>query len=349
MKLGIMTAARTNNFGTDLQAYAMQKVFGKYSDAEIIDYVCPKLENSHKLLNGVSLIGLIYLPWKIYKNISHFLFRKKYFKKSRKYTVDNVHEIKYDAVVVGSDQIWNLDITGNDMNFFLPFEGPAKYAYAASIGKEDIRHWQEKYNLKKYLDDFLKISVREASGVDVLKGIGVDADYHLDPILMLDKDEWTELATRKTLAKYVFVYLIQKNDEAIRYAKKYATENGLKVVVFQSPGKYRKGIRKCVYCDVVRWISYMNNADMIITNSYHGLSMAIALERNFRVFGIKNSVQNNSRMENLVKNTELESFMYVDKADGNYECPDWENVRQKLKCLQEKSLKYIKEITQNQQ
>ena len=45
----------------------------------------------------------------------------------------------YDAVVVGSDQIWNLDITGNDFNFFLPFDGIKKYSYAASIGKKDIK------------------------------------------------------------------------------------------------------------------------------------------------------------------------------------------------------------------
>lgn len=345
MKAGILTAARTNNFGTDLQAYAMQKLFGKYCDVEIIDYVCPKLERSHKLMSGLSVKDFVYLPWKVYKNISHSLFRKKYFKKSGIYTMNNIHTIEYDVVVVGSDQIWNLDITGNDLNFFLPFEGIKKFSYAASIGKTDIKPWQEKYDLKKYLAEFSQISVRETSGVDALEEIGVEARHNLDPILMIDKAEWKELATYKTPEKYIFVYLIQENDAAMKYAKDYAKRNGLKLVVFQSPGKFKKGIKKCVYCNVNRWISYIKNADMIITNSYHGLSMAVALEKNFRLFGIRNSVQNNSRMENLAKVLCLEEYVCFDVVSENSGCPDWEKVRKTLDSFRTKSLEYVKEIT----
>ncbi len=349
MKIGILTASRTNNFGTDLQAYAMQRLFNQYFDAEIIDYVCPKLERSHQLMTRFSVIDLIRVPWAIYKNISHYLFRKKYFKKSNTYTAENLHTVDYDAVVVGSDQVWNLDITGNDLNFFIPFDGVKKYSYAVSIGKTNITPWQETYDLKKYLDDFLAISVRESSGVEVLKDLGVKASHHLDPLLMLDKSEWEELATYKTPQKYVFVYLIQANDLAMDYAIKYAKTNNLKIVVYQKPGKFKKDRKKCVYCNAERWLSYMNNADMIITNSYHGLSMAVALEKNFRVFGIKNSVQNNSRMENLVERLSLSSYMYVDKVDNNTDCPNWEDVRKVLEAERKKSVEYIRNIAKDGQ
>lgn len=346
MKLGILTASRTNNFGTDLQAYAMQKLFGKYCNAEIIDYVCPKLERSHRLIKRLSFVDIVYLPWKIHKNINHYLFRNKNFRKSKKYTTENINTIDYDAVVVGSDQIWNLDITGNDLNFFLPFDGIKKYSYAASIGKTDITDWQKKYNLKKYLDDFSKVSVREDSGIDALRGINVDAQHNLDPLLMLDKSEWEKLAIYKIPPKYVFVYLIQGNDMAMEYARNYAQKKNLKLVVFSTPGRPKKNIKKCVYCNVQRWISYMKNADMIITNSYHGLSMAVVLEKNFRIFGIENTVQNNSRMESLLRDLSLETYMYTDKVVDNGECPKWECVRAVLKPLRDNSLEYIKKIAE---
>lgn len=347
MKIGILTASRTNNFGTDLQAYAMQRIFDKYSDAEIIDYICPKLERSHKLMQRFSVIDLICVPWATYKNISHYLFRKKYFKKSNTYTAENLHTVDYDAIVVGSDQIWNLDITGNDLNFFVPFDSVKKYSYAASIGKNDIKNWQEKYDLKRYLDDFLAVSVRESSGVEVLNDLGIKAQHHLDPLLMLDRSEWEELATYRTPQKYVFVYLIQGNELAMNYAIKYAKTNDLKLVVYQAPGKFKKGRKKCVYCNTERWLSYMKNADMIITNSYHGLSMAIALEKNFRIFGIKNSVQNNSRMENLVNRLSLDSYMYVDDVRNNADCPNWEGVRKVLEIERKKSDEYIRSIVKD--
>ncbi len=344
MKLGILTASRTNNFGTDLQAYAMQLLFNKYCDTEIIDYVCPKLERSHKLLKKLSVVEIIRLPWKIYKNISHCYFRKNFFKTSNTYTKETIEKVNYDGIVVGSDQIWNLDITDNDFNFFLPFNGIKKYAYAASIGKSDIRDWQEKYNIKKYLDDFTTIAVREHSGVVALENIDVKSQYVLDPLLMVDKNEWKKFATYRTPKKYVFVYLIQENSQAIQYARDYAEKNGLEVVIFQAPGKFKKGIKKCVYCNLQRWISYMLNANQVITNSYHGLSMAVALEKDFRVFGICSAVQNNSRMIDLLKTISLEEYLFIDCVDEELKSPDWKKVSELLEVEQNKSHKYISDI-----
>ena len=345
MKIGILTAARTNNFGTDLQAFAMQKLFGRYCDTQIIDYVCPKLENSHKLLPVLSVVNMIRLPWAIFKNISHYLFRKKYFNKSKKYTTSTLSSINYDKVVVGSDQIWNLDITGNDLNFFLPIDGVRKYSYAASIGKTDISHWQKKYDLKRYLEKFSGISVRESVGVDALNKIGVEAQWHLDPLLMIDEKEWLELANcKKIKGRYVFVYLVQDSKDAMDYAFDYAKRYGAKIVVFQKPGKFKKNIKKCVYCSVNRWLTYMKYADMIITNSYHGLSIALALKTNFRIFGISNSVQNNSRMENLLERLDMKQYMYSGKKFFDDLEPDWEKAKICLNADRQKSFEYIEHI-----
>ena len=349
MKIGILTASRTNNNGTDLQAFAMQTLFSKVNpDTEVIDYVCEKLERSHLIFPSFNLRNILFIPIKLINNINHNNFRKKYVIRSKKlYSKENLSQNDYDAIVVGSDQIWNLNITGNDLSFFLPFKSKAKkYSYAASLGKTDIREWNDKFNLKKLLDDFSGVSVREKSGIDALSQMGISAKHDLDPILCLEKEDWRKIPCKgKRKKRYVLLYMVEKNEEAIEYAIRYARENSCQVISVNQGIRSIKKVKSKRFLSVTGWMDYMRDAELIITNSYHGLSFAIAQEKNFRLFMLRENPQSNTRMQSLVETLGLTECVASENVVKNIEI-DWKSVEEKLKKEREASKEYIKKIAE---
>ena len=340
MKIGIMTVSRVDNNGTNLQALAMQKLFKKFcSDVQLINYKCEKLENSRKMFYPHTLKGFLSIPWKIANHYNHEKFRRKHFVYSKNvYTKNELADLDYDAIVVGSDQIWNLSITGGDLSFFLPFDCKGKkYSYAASIGKTNVEAWEKKYGLSKHLNNLECVSVRERSGVDAFKGIGVSSRFDLDPLLMLEKEEWLKYHEPTNFKKkYVFVYLADGNSDAMKFAKKYAREHNLEVVAWGNYIKPVFGVKTVKYSGIGKWLSYINNAEIVVTNSYHCLAFTILYNKNFTVFHLKDQIQSNTRLDNLINNVGLATI-----DDGAIYEPDWQTVESALGELRKASFEYI--------
>lgn len=349
MKIGILTASRTNNNGTDLQALAMQLIFSEAgAETEVIDYRCKQLENSGKIIPKVSVKNFLKIHLNVFKKASHYSFRKKYFKYSKKvYNDANIKEIEYDRVVVGSDQIWNLDITGNDLNFFLPFkyEKVEKYSYAASIGKTDILEWEKKYEISGMLKEFKSVSVREESGVKALEVIGVKARCDLDPLLMISRDIWKNYAKKISSRKpFILLYLVENNLKAKEWAKEYAKKNNADVLMVDFGIRNHKGIKSIRFCSIEKWLGLVEEAMCIVTNSYHGLSMAINLKTEVVLVELQNSVQSNARMLNLAKRLEIEQCVMKDELKTELNKIDWKKTQEKINAMKDESLKYIKAI-----
>lgn len=145
MRICILTFHRAQNYGAVLQAYALQKKIEELGyTCDILDYRCEKIENSYKLFgvkspspkNVVSM--LLHLPFNIKKEKSFAKFRKQFLRISEEiYTRQNIANSnkEYDVFIVGSDQVWNGDLTGVDRTYFLDFvkERKTKIAYAASV------------------------------------------------------------------------------------------------------------------------------------------------------------------------------------------------------------------------
>ena len=349
MRVGILTASRTNNNGTDLQTAAMYRLLKKTGhDVEVIDYACKKLDGSRRLLRKKNLISFVRLPWKIYDHLSREKFRRHAFVKSPEtYYPENLNLDRYDAVVVGSDQIWNLDITGGDVNFFLPENtgNMKRIAYAPSLGKTDIRHWEQQYSLKEKLDRFAGVSVRESSGVDALAQIGVQARHDLDPLLCMDRSQWEDLAAKpKKKKKYAVLYLVGGGQAAEREICAYAKKNGCRIIKFGPLQKPTKGMRTRSFVSLPQWIRLMADAEMVFTNSYHGLSTAIALNTNVRVFPLE-EVQANARALSLLRMLQMEAY-FMDSADrpADNACPDWDKVNKILVQKRRESESYLRQM-----
>ena len=344
MRIGILTASRTNNNGTDLQCAAMYRLFQQEgAQVEVIDYACAKLDNSRKLMHKFSVMGVVRLPWQIFNHLSHEAFRKKHFVKSPKtYYPQNLHLEEYDAVVVGSDQIWNLKITGNDCNFFLPEScgKTRRYSYAASLGETDITKWEEQFGLSRLLQNFDGVSVREDSGVKALAHIGVWSREDLDPILCMSNQDWEQLCPAKPKKeKYVLLYTAEHSGEMITAAKEYAQKTGAKVLRIGNLKKPIPGVRTLSFVGMEKWLGLMRNADMVFTNSYHGLSTAIAMHTNFRLFRLQKA-EHNTRSEGLLEKLGLTEYIgYRDE-----EPPAWCVVEERLEVLRRRSAAYRKTI-----
>ena len=349
MKVGILTASRTDNNGTDLQSVAMLNLFKSFeTDTHVINYSCKKIDTKKSKLFPLTLRSIVKFPMNLYNKLSHRRFRKK--------TLGNRNEIVYlntlnktdfDLIVVGSDQIWNLNITGNDLGFFLPFKSERlkKYSYAASLGMTDISEWERKYSISSYLGDFSGVSVREESGVIALEKIGVKARHDLDPILMGNKEDWIYLFTKNVPKKpYLFYYSVEHNESAENYAKSYAINNGLMFIQACNRVIPKKGIKTKRFMSVEQWLTYVNNAEIIFTNSYHCLSFAILFKKDIRVFLLKKGTQSNTRMMGLMHQINFDDMI----LNENYVEPinkiNWEHIETILATEREKSKMYIKSM-----
>jgi len=343
MRIGILTASRTNNIGTDLQALAMQWLFRSCGEnsVELINYKCDKLENSRKVLSRMNLHGLLSIPYNIAKIKNHSSFRKKYFQYSKQeFTKTNLFEIDYDLTVVGSDQIWNQEITGNDLNFFLPFQIKGlKASYAASVSEENIERLVAKYNLNNLLESFLEVSVREKKAAEVLKSHHIEAKFDLDPLLMIDSNKWDEIsASRQINRGYVFVYVVDRVSKSVQFALDYAKKHDLDVYMWGNIIKPIKGIKPIRFKGIEEWLFFMKNAELVVTNSYHGLSFALNFKKNFAIFSLKNA-DINVRLENILELSGLSL-----KPDGEIYTPDWNLVCQALDSQRKNSRKYIESL-----
>ena len=347
-RIGILTACRTNNNGTDLQTLAMQNLFSKYFDTEIVNYKCEKLENSHKLMLNISLRDVFRIPYRIFMNLSHANFRHRLLNFSKqKYNNTTVHEIAkiYDSVVVGSDQIWNMEITGYDVNFFLPWENSLakKYAYAPSLGVEDVTDWERDYHISSYLRDFKRISVREADGVTALQKIGITSKEVLDPLLAVNPKLWASFNKPYKRKPYILCYQVATSVSDASTAIQYARSKGWDVIYILPPTRPIKGIKIRSFVSIDRWLQYVQNAEMIITDSYHGLSICVSTHKNFRLV-LMSKKSRNIRSLNLLNNIGCENFI-LNKVDMET-VPDWKHIDNILKTKREEAYEYIRQIAQ---
>ena len=212
MKTGIVTFEKAINYGTSLQAVALLKVLqGENADAHFIHHECEEIDKTSRVFDFKMARSIPYTLAHIY-NLSIALRRKKRFQefwdKHYSYSSNNAHD--YDIVIAGSDQVWNNKLTANDWFYFLNFDkGTTKKAsYAGSFG---LSHLEPNITeqIKPLLADFDYLSVREKTAAKMIKDItGTTVPVVLDPTLLLNKQQWTEMADPNFRHNgYIFRYL----------------------------------------------------------------------------------------------------------------------------------------------
>lgn len=363
VKAAIVTLHRVYNYGSALQAYATQVIFQRAGyDTTIVDYITPQRTKKQIMKNAAagSNIGMSSVVYHIFKLFSIFLkeltfgrFLKKNLNLTKKYiTADDLKKDPpvADLYITGSDQTWNSTYNeGIDGGFFLDFvpEGKPKAAFVASFGK-DIFDKEEVEKTIPYIKEYKRISVREDSGLQILRQLGRNDGIQLiDPTLQLSKEEWMKIASKRLVKEpYLILMLLYNEDNhATEYARKIADEKGLKLVKISWELKKPLLVDKLfTHRSPADFLSLFAYADFVVTNSFHGLAFSLNLEKQFIIVS-RNEF--NSRIESLLTITGLTDRMVSSETDAvkqSEEVIEYEFINNKLKEEREKANRYIESL-----
>ncbi len=297
-KIGIITIHKIFNYGSVLQAYALQKVCEELGyNVEIIDYNFPnKFHNNNnyahftdKQQNEPKWIKLLFSLDLLRQHRSIKRFVSKYQNlSSKKYNspddLKNYTPI-YDIYISGSDQIWNPRYCNGDPAYMLHFasDKSLKISYATSINS-DILNTELVPLYKQLLSRYKNISVREESGVRTIKEIlGKEPIVALDPTLLLNFETWNQLAVKKIQLKkkYILCYFMNYAFNAFPYVDEFIKhiqkQTGYEIVhVARPPHKFE--IRYNHYrigASPEEFLSLIRDSEMVVTTSFHGTAFAV--------------------------------------------------------------------------
>ena len=363
MKIGILTFQNTRNYGAMFQAYALQeKICSLGYDCDIIDYRAKFIDKNYKIIKlseartFKKIIKYIITNNNLIEKKEKFDgFVEKYLKLSKKtYTKENIDEMEndYDKIIVGSDQVWNLKLTGNETVYFLDLinNSNKKYSYAASFGSSNILD-EHKYFLKQALNDFNKISVREETGKEIVKTVSNNtAKVVLDPTLLLSKKQWLNFAScqgdkLKLKKDYIFLYRIAMTPTIVQFTKKLAKKHNCEVVYVNDYKFSIFGFKNVFDFSPNEFLYYLSNARYVVTSSFHGVVLSINLNKNF-FFELSNEKKNgNARIENIVSkldlyNREIKNGENIDIQNNI----DYKIVNDKLELLKKDSVNFLESI-----
>ena len=365
MRIKTITCHDVYNFGASLQAYALQQfLIGRGHQVEIIDYL-PTYKHFYEWLKICELgfIGKLGVKLPFFKPIFALIqhrkwlkellkiYRFKSFKKNKlsctKQSYKSIEELinnkpEADLYIAGSDQIWNTAfLNGLDPAYYCMFEKDKNkcISYAASFALTSIPSEHHEF-VKKGLSNFRSISVREQSGVKIAKEFGFEATNVLDPVFLLSKEEWKKVIKKQHKGKYLLVYDFSNKDPRIdEIAQKIAMERGLDVYSFNSDKPYiSKVLRNCGPIEFLEWI---NDADMVISNSFHATAFSTIFQRDFYTIPLL-GYGNSSRMIDFLDMVDLSSRFINDiKQIEVSEHIDYDNVQPLLEAKRKESISWL--------
>lgn len=331
MKIGILTFHFGINYGGVLQCLALQnKLIGMGHDVEVINYIPTYFKHSSFFrIGGIRkepFIALpkIYIKWKYSSKITTKFetFRNQYLKRSERVDLSTISSIanKYDAIIVGSDQIWNPS-SHKDLIYFLGFKLNPKIiriSYAPCCAYNFVLN-ENKMQIKKALEKFDSISVRNIETYNFVKdNIGISAPILADPTLLYNFNEL--INNTDILESYILVYIIGKEIKgghkmAINEIKKrYSNEKVYSIILSENHPQYFPWSDKTFYtADPKDWVNLIANAKFVYTDSFHGVLFSLKFQKPFLAYySEKNRA---SRFIDLKERYKLEQFIIEESND----------------------------------
>jgi hypothetical protein len=347
MKIGILTFHRAYNFGAVLQAYALQTFLLKQGQhVEIVDYRQPfideiyspfSLRRFNRLFASFHLKGLIkYLlkigARKLRKNCFESFYVKR-FKLGEVYYTDCISD-EYDLYVIGSDQLWNSQLTnGIDSIYWGNFNrGINKITYGMSTSLKNLQEI-DKDVVEDFIKNFVGLSFREKKVSDYFKKIYNKANTTvLDPTFLLRKNEWNELLIPTIDSKYIVTYQarIYKSDPNIlqKKAKELALYNNYKIIELHK-GNYTPE----------EFLSYIKNAECVVTSSFHACAFGIIFNRPLQVFVFEDG--HDDRYVDLLNSLDLDVFLVKPNEKLSIKYVDYKVVEEEVSTLRMDSIKFL--------
>ena len=363
MSIGIITMHKVLNCGSALQAYALQRKLQQMGyESEIIDYRyedkglsgrSPKARVSAFLSNA--LFGFPNVRMK--RKFQDF-YKRNLVLSGQSYDRESImrNPPGYDLYIAGSDQIWNPRFIGDDVNFMLAFTsgGDRRISYASSIAADSVEgRMKDVYS--GYLSRFQSISVREQSGVDIIKELtGKDATVCCDPTLLLSREDWDALAARsryKAGEEYILVYalsyMFDPFPEIYAIVDKVQQTLGLKVVFLQGRAGdvLRRGSKLIKSAGPADFAWLFKHASFVVTTSFHGAAFSLIYDK--PLIGVVDSrLGSDSRIRSLLEEVSAADSIYDYRDTVNLDASSLLQLKGDGKALEkmvERSTNYLKD------
>ncbi|MCE8535822.1 polysaccharide pyruvyl transferase family protein [Ruegeria pomeroyi] len=363
--MGVLTLPLSLNYGGNLQAFALVEALRQLGHQTVLinrkhpykDYVenpeaASKDVKRHLIAESIGFSKTTPNRSFIDENISP-ISRVFYESEQLAANIENFH---FDAVIVGSDQVWRPKYANKIFrNFFLDFipenSNTKKISYAASFGADQ---WE--FNIAQTRDasrlaqDFDAISVREDSAVSFCWAhLGVKAEQVLDPTLLLLPERYTRLFSSKQRPVHdnsLLTYVLDQNPDKAHLIdtvsaklglSAYAT-NGLPFAPSHESDQH-EGDKT-----VENWLGSFHDARFVVTDSFHGVAFSILFNKPFIAYG--NPERGMARFQSILKLFDLEDRLVTSSDEINFDTVfepiDWTAINQKLEKLRAQSFDFLK-------
>lgn len=361
-KISTITFHSSYNYGSNLQAFALQEfVLGLSNNKYTYEII------NLRTLEQKKLYKCLFDEKGFKKNIKKAIYiksKKAFYKKQElfeKFINEKLNITKEyssfqdlknenwqsDYFIAGSDQLWNLLAFDFDWSNFLEFvDSNNKISYAASFGpKPQVWNEEEKVRVKNNLMKFKYISVREQGSFNNVKELtGKDSEIHVDPTMLLSKDDWEKTIPKERLYKdkYIFLYNL-KSKEYIKLAHKISKELNLPILVSKD-GRIEEifyGFKRKFDVGPLEFLNLIKHSELTLSSSFHGTIFSILLNKPF--FSLKG--KKDFRIQTLLEKMNL-ADRSIDFDDYKEKCKnafdiDFSKTYKLLDEEREKSKKYL--------
>lgn len=365
------------NYGGILQAWALQQALEElgveaWTDTTYADR--PRLANFRKAARSVQIwLSRLMPTWALSRSqIGGRLLKHDLDRSIVRFSASNMRLVRlyrsgrnvdkkllgrFDAFIAGSDQIWRPDYT--DVPSFLldfvpqAFEGP-RVAYAASFGKPNSTLFNENFvtETRQSARRLTSSSVREASAVAIAREIwGIEPEWMPDPTLLIRASRYRLLAGSGRNAPSVPVtYILDRQPTDAAWRSRLVGSLGqIKDLLPPKPAdlaEFRANRESFRKPSIEAWLGALDQASMVVTDSFHGCVFSILFNRPFVV--LPNEERGTDRMRSLLELTGLEERLVPDREWAPTEADlssllsvDWARVNGVLANERERGLVFL--------
>jgi len=351
-KIALVTCYFQHNYGSQLQAFATQKICDKLgwpNETIRIDGLKPEINQAkyryflsriwdiNTIKDKMATVRKVFAKKTNSEYASNLQLRDHLFDEfaKNKFRCSNQYNSKvelgqhaqdYSAFIVGSDQLWlpsNISANYYTLNFVPNGIGVKKVAYATSFGISQLPSRQAQL-AKEFLPKLDSIMVRETSGQKLVKQlIGKDVPVVCDPTLLFSAEEWAaELSTERRIAEpYILCYFLGNNPSQRKWATELAKNTGCKIVQLPNLDEYIKsdeGFADYPLYDVnpLDFVALVRDARYVLTDSFHCTVFSTLHQKEFFCFRRYNTdsiVSTNGRLDSLLSSFGLQNRMLTAK------------------------------------
>lgn len=240
--------------------------------------------------------------------------------------------------ITGSDQVFRAEWVSD--TWFLDFVELSrnKIAMAASFGTGSLSvSRRRERRIKCLLRRFNSISIRELSGVRLCKKLGVQAQYVIDPVFLIEPQNYLDIVYNAPYSaeekKHIFGYFRDPSEEKLAQIKSIAARYDLDVFIADDT------------TPVEQFLLMISSAEYVLTDSYHGLCFSLIFQKEYACY--YNTIRGNDRFDTLIEILGLNPNKFLPENENAaaieaIQCSEnWNSVNRNITAQRENGVRWI--------